>query len=115
MTIEEQAREIRQVEGLGEISDRYDAILCDIWGVLHNGVASFGPASEALAAFRRRGGAVVLISNAPRPSAPIHRQLVKLGVSPDAFDAIATSGDVTIELIRRGSTIPSSISGPPAT
>jgi HAD superfamily hydrolase (TIGR01459 family) len=99
MTIEEQAREIRQVEGLGEISDRYDAILCDIWGVLHNGVASFGQASEALSAFRRRGGAVVLISNAPRPSAPIRRQLVKLGVSPDAFDAIATSGDVTIELI----------------
>ena len=100
MTIEEQAREIRQVEGLGEISDRYDAILCDIWGVLHNGVASFAPASEALAAFRRRGGAVVLISNAPRPSAPIRRQLVKLGVSPHAFDAIATSGDVTIELIQ---------------
>ncbi len=99
MTIEEQAREIRQVEGLGEIFDRYDAILCDIWGVLHNGVASFGQASEALSAFRRRGGAVVLISNAPRPSAPIRRQLVKLGVSPDAFDAIATSGDVTIGLI----------------
>ena len=59
----------------------------------------FAPASEALASFRRRGGAVVLISNAPRPSAPIRRQLLKLGVSPDAFDAIATSGDVTIGLI----------------
>ena len=93
------AREIRQVEGLGEISDRYDAILCDIWGVLHNGVASFSPASDALTAFRRRGGAVVLISNAPRPSAPIRSQLERLGVSPHAFDAIATSGDVTIDLI----------------
>src|SRR5580704_15881993 len=99
MTIHDAARDIRQIEGLGEISDRYDAILCDIWGVLHNGVASFGPASKALSAFRRRGGAVVLISNAPRPSAPIRRQLETLGVSPDAFDAVATSGDVTIELI----------------
>src|SRR5271157_1612283 len=99
MTIEEQARDIRRVERLAEISDRYDAILCDIWGVLHNGVASFGPASDALVAFRRRGGAVVLVSNAPRPSPPIRRQLIKLGVSPDAFDTIATSGDVTIELI----------------
>src|SRR5208337_5529507 len=99
MTIEEQARVIRRVERLGEISDRYDAILCDIWGVLHNGVASFALASEALVSFRRRGGAVVLITNAPRPSPPVRRQLIKLGVSPDAFDAIATSGDVTIELI----------------
>jgi len=99
MTIHDATPDIRQIEGLGEISDRYDAILCDIWGVLHNGVASFGPASEALSAFRRRGGAVVLISNAPRPSAPIRRQLEKLGVLPDAFDAVATSGDVTIELI----------------
>jgi HAD superfamily hydrolase (TIGR01459 family) len=99
MTIHDAARDIRQIEGLGEISDRYDAILCDIWGVLHNGVASFDPASKALSAFRRRGGAVVLISNAPRPSAPIRRQLETLGVSPNAFDAVATSGDVTIELI----------------
>jgi HAD superfamily hydrolase (TIGR01459 family) len=99
MTIHNEARDIQQIEGLGEISDRYDAILCDIWGVLHNGVASFGPASEALSAFRRRGGVVILISNAPRPSAPIRRQLERLGVSPDAFDAVATSGDVTIELI----------------
>ena len=50
-------------------------------------------------AFRRRGGAVVLITNAPRPSAPVHRQLLKLGVAPDAFDDVATSGDVTIGLI----------------
>ncbi len=99
MTTHDDTREIRQVEGLGEISDRYDAILCDIWGVLHNGVASFSPASDALTAFRRRGGAVVLISNAPRPSAPIRSQLERLGVSPHAFDAIATSGDVTIDLI----------------
>jgi HAD superfamily hydrolase (TIGR01459 family) len=96
---QEHAQVVRQISGLSEISDRYDAILCDIWGVLHNGVASFAPASEALAAFRRRGGAVVLITNAPRPSAPIHRQLLRLGVPSEAFDAIVTSGDVTIGLI----------------
>jgi HAD superfamily hydrolase (TIGR01459 family) len=99
MNIPEPPGDVRQIGGLGEIADRYDAILCDIWGVLHNGVASFAPASEALTAFRRRGGAVILVSNAPRPSALIHRQLLKLGVAPDAFDAIATSGDVTVDLI----------------
>jgi HAD superfamily hydrolase (TIGR01459 family) len=95
----EQAQIVRQINGLGEISDRYDAILCDIWGVLHNGVASFAPAAKALASFRRRGGAVVLISNAPRPSPPIRRQVLRLGVPEDAIDAIVTSGDVTIGLM----------------
>ena len=84
---QEQAQIVRQISGLSEISDRYDAILCDIWGVLHNGVASFAAASEALVSFRRRGGAVVLISNAPRPSPPIQGQVLKLGVSPEAFDS----------------------------
>jgi len=98
---QEQAQIIRQIAGLSEISDRYDLILCDIWGVLHNGVASFTQASDALVSFRRRGGAVILISNAPRPSPPIARQVLKLGVWPDAFDAVVTSGDVTIGLMEQ--------------
>jgi HAD superfamily hydrolase (TIGR01459 family) len=96
----EQAQTVRQISGLSAISDRYDAILCDIWGVLHNGVASFAAASEALVSFRRRDGAVVLISNAPRPSPPIRGQVLKLGVSPEAFDSVVTSGDVTIGLMQ---------------
>src|SRR6202044_113152 len=98
---QEQAQIIRQIAGLSEISDRYDLILCDIWGVLHNGVASFTQASDALVSFRRRGGVVILISNAPRPSPPITRQVLKLGVSPDAFDTVVTSGDVTIGLMEQ--------------
>jgi HAD superfamily hydrolase (TIGR01459 family) len=97
----EQAQIVRQISGLSEISDRYDAILCDIWGVLHNGVASFPIASEALVSFRRRGGVVILISNAPRPSPPIQGQVLKLGVSPEAFDSVVTSGDVTIGLMKQ--------------
>ncbi len=99
MDTQEHAQIIRQISGLSEISDRYDAILCDIWGVLHNGVASFALASEALASFRRRGGVVVLITNAPRPSPPVRRQVLRLGVPEEAFDAVVTSGDVTIGLI----------------
>src|SRR6202044_3549410 len=73
---QEQAQIVRQISGLSEISDRYDAILCDIWGVLHNGVASFAQASDALVSFRAQGGAVILISNAQRPSPPMARQLL---------------------------------------
>ena len=63
------------------------------------GSTSFALASEALASFRRRGGVVVLITNAPRPSPPVRRQVLRLGVPEEAFDAVVTSGDVTIGLI----------------
>jgi ribonucleotide monophosphatase NagD (HAD superfamily) len=100
------------VDGLGAIADRYDVVLCDIWGVLHNGQESFRPASDALVAFRKRGGTVVLVSNAPRPSPPIHQQVLSLGVSPDAFDAVVTSGDVTIALIAERGAAPVHHIGP---
>jgi HAD superfamily hydrolase (TIGR01459 family) len=99
MNMTSPAPRVPLIEGLSAIADRYDAILCDVWGVLHNGRQAFPPASEALVAFRRRGGAVVLVSNAPRPNASIRPQVLRLGVSPDAFDSIVTSGDVAIGLI----------------
>jgi HAD superfamily hydrolase (TIGR01459 family) len=95
-----------QIAAFDEISDRYDAILCDVWGVLHDGVSSFAEASSCLASFRRRGGIVVLVTNSPRPSTAVHGQLLKLGVSADAFDAIATSGDVTVRLIEERIDLP---------
>jgi HAD superfamily hydrolase (TIGR01459 family) len=90
---------IPMIDGLGALSGRYDAILCDIWGVLHNGRDAFRHASEALAAFRRDGGTVVLITNAPRPNPIIRDQALAFGVAPEAFDEVVTSGDVSIGMI----------------
>src|SRR5437763_10336300 len=73
----------------------YDAVLSDVWGVIHNGVAAFPAASDALANFRHKGGAVVLISNAPRPGNQVIRMLDRMGVPHAAYDGIVTSGDVT--------------------
>ncbi len=102
----------RIVSSLADISDAYDAILCDVWGVLHDGKAAFPPASEALVAYRRRGGAVALITNAPRPHAPVEAQMLRLGVSADAFDAVVTSGDVTISLLAARDGAPAHHIGP---
>jgi HAD superfamily hydrolase (TIGR01459 family) len=90
---------MRRVAGLKELAANYDALLCDVWGVLHNGVAAFAPAVEALQRFRSDSGRVVLITNAPRPHGPIRRQLRELGVPDDAYDAVVTSGDVTRAVI----------------
>lgn len=83
------------IDRFSSLAPAYDVVLCDVWGVLHNGVAAFPEASGALARFRAGGGHVVLISNAPRPGALILPLLHELGVSPAAYDQIVTSGDVT--------------------
>jgi HAD superfamily hydrolase (TIGR01459 family) len=89
------------ITGFSEISSRYDAVLSDVWGVIHNGVHAFPEAVEALVTFRKGGGRVVLITNAPRPSAPIIEMLDELGVPRDAYDDIVSSGDATRSMIAK--------------
>ncbi|NBJ13728.1 TIGR01459 family HAD-type hydrolase [Microvirga arsenatis] len=83
------------VEGLQPLADAYDLILCDVWGVLHNGVKAYEAASDALTRFRAKGGRVVLVSNAPRPGSSVGTQLDGFQVPRSAYDAIVTSGDLT--------------------
>ncbi|MEM1106633.1 MAG: TIGR01459 family HAD-type hydrolase [Pseudomonadota bacterium] len=82
-------------QGLRELAPGYDLILCDVWGVLHNGRRAFAPACEALVQFRRQGGRVILITNAPVPKAQVIRYFEPLGVPDAAWDDCASSGDAT--------------------
>jgi HAD superfamily hydrolase (TIGR01459 family) len=83
------------IEGLAEIAGRYDAALCDIWGVVHNGRRKHDAACDALVRFRAECGPVVLISNAPRPAGAVIEQMDRLGVPREAWSAVVTSGDAT--------------------
>ena len=83
------------LSGLSQIAADYDALLCDIWGVLHNGRDPFPGVDEALKNFRAGGGTVLLLSNAPRPGATAVKRLESIGNDPDGFDGILTSGDAT--------------------
>ncbi len=85
--------------GLAALAEQYDIILCDVWGVIHNGRYAFEEASEALIRFRDRGGAVCLITNAPVPKEHAIRHFDPLGVPPEAFDDCVTSGDATREVL----------------
>lgn len=91
--------QVRTIAGARELAQIYPAWLCDVWGVIHDGEKAFAPAAEALIRFRGQGGCVVLITNAPRPAGSVEAQLGAYSVSPDAYDAIVTSGDVTRALL----------------
>ncbi|WP_308915732.1 TIGR01459 family HAD-type hydrolase [Jannaschia sp. LMIT008] len=84
---------MRIVASLEEISAQYDALFVDVWGCVHDGIHPIAGAPEALAAYRARGGRVILVTNAPRPRHSVAEQLDRIGVTRDAWDDIATSGD----------------------
>jgi len=85
--------------GLSQIAHRYDVLLCDVWGVIHNGRENFPAACAALNRFRAEVGPVILISNSPRPNLSVAAQLDGLRVPRDAWSAIVTSGDATRALL----------------
>jgi len=84
---------------LSALAPRYSAVLSDVWGVIHNGVTAHASAVDALLRYRRAGGRVVLITNAPRAAAPIMMMLDRMGVTREAYDALISSGDVTRDMI----------------
>ena len=77
----------------------YDVLLCDVWGVVHNGVTAFAPACDALMRARAQRATVVFITNSPRPSEQVGRQLERLHVPRETYDAMVSSGDVTRSVI----------------
>jgi HAD superfamily hydrolase (TIGR01459 family) len=86
---------LKFAERLRDLVGGVDVLLSDIWGVVHNGLIAFPEAREALRNFRAQGGTVILITNAPRPADSVQRQLRKLDVADETYDAIVSSGDLT--------------------
>lgn len=92
------------ITAFSEISQNYDVVFCDVWGVIHNGKEQFPDATKALKEYRENGGKVILISNSPRPCDLIPPQLASMNIGNDIYDAIVTSGDATIMEARKHGT-----------
>ncbi|WP_417587203.1 TIGR01459 family HAD-type hydrolase [Pararhodobacter oceanensis] len=90
------------ISRLDDIAAPYDVLLCDLWGCLHNGKALYPEAVAALQRFRARGGAVVLLTNAPRTRHAVKKRLDAMGLPADAYDLIVASGDATQEAMLSG-------------
>jgi HAD superfamily hydrolase (TIGR01459 family) len=102
----------RIIASLRDLVGEFEVVLCDVWGVLHNGVQAYAEASDALRRVRARGGTVVLVSNAPRPHSAVEGFLKQLGVDREAWDEFVTSGDLTREVVASRPGIPLHHIGP---
>ncbi len=90
------------IRGFSQIASQYDAMICDVWGVVHNGREAFAGAIAAIRRFRAERGPAVLLSNAPRLADGVEAQFQRLGIPLDFYDGIVTSGSVARDdLIRR--------------
>jgi len=95
--------DMKTIDTLSELHNTHKAILCDVWGVIHNGIVADQQSCAGLAEARKAGLPVVLITNSPRPNNGVIEQLDGLGVSRDTYDGVVTSGDVTRKLIAENS------------
>ena len=84
---------------LAALDPKYRLILCDVWGVVHDGVRLYQGASERLQGWRRDGRTIVLITNAPRTEEAVVQQLERIGLPREAYDFVATSGEAGIEAL----------------
>ncbi|HEX8839617.1 MAG TPA: TIGR01459 family HAD-type hydrolase [Sphingomicrobium sp.] len=81
---------------LDRLDARYRLILCDIWGVVHDGVTLYPGAAERLRQWRGEQRCVALITNAPRTAEAVEQQLDRIGLPHDAYDFVVTSGEAGI-------------------
>ncbi|WP_119167564.1 TIGR01459 family HAD-type hydrolase [Algihabitans albus] len=81
--------------GLAPLATAYDAYICDLWGVLHDGVRAFPEAIDCLERLRERGAKIAVLSNAPRRAAEVEARMNELGVTPGLYDLVLSSGEMT--------------------
>jgi HAD superfamily hydrolase (TIGR01459 family) len=81
------------------LDPKYRLILCDVWGVVHDGVTLYPGAEPRLKQWRGEGRCVALITNAPRTAEAVEQQLARIGLPHDAYDFVATSGEAGIEAL----------------
>src|SRR5580765_5126684 len=105
----------RLISGLSEIAHSHDALICDVWGVVHDGKTHHPAAARALHRFKEKHGPVVLLTNAPRVPAEVAAQCASYGLPADCYDAIVSSGGAARDELARlssGGTLPLHYIGP---
>jgi HAD superfamily hydrolase (TIGR01459 family) len=88
------SKSMQKIQGLAEISGRYDGFILDIWGVLHQGSALYPGVHACLTELQAKGKQVWLLSNAPRRPARTQATLEGFGLPPTLYAGILTSGDL---------------------
>ena len=91
--------------GMAPLAARYDGFILDLWGVIHDGVRPYAGAVHCLQRLQAAGKRCVLLSNAPRRAGAAEAMLRDMGITPDLYTAVLTSGEA-VHLALRDRTDP---------
>jgi HAD superfamily hydrolase (TIGR01459 family) len=86
-------QQIPLIDGVAALAARYDGWILDLWGVLHNGQQPYPGVVDCLQRLKRAGKRLVILSNAPRRVDAVVVRIGEIGIPPDAYDAVFTSGE----------------------
>ena len=89
------------IAGLGELAPHYDGFVVDLWGVVHDGTEPLPGAVACLSALIAAGKRTVLLSNAPRRAGSVIRRIAALGVPPESYHAVMSSGEEAWQCLHR--------------
>ena len=91
---------VRYWHGLEAHVGDYDLIICDLWGVMHDGLRLSADAVIALENARDAGVQTVFLSNAPRPRSYVRAHLEEMGMSASLAGHVVTSGGLARDAVR---------------
>ena len=74
--------------------DNCEGLILDIWGVLWDGIEVYPEALKTLQNLKKKNIPIILLSNAPRKSKIVAKKLGNIGIQPNLYDKIISSGDV---------------------
>ncbi len=81
--------------GMAELAGRYDGFIIDLWGVIHDGVQAYPEALDCLERLKAQGKTVTILSNAPRRADAVIARNLELGIGPQHYDLVLSSGEAT--------------------
>ncbi len=84
---------MKDISGVGEVAGRYDAFILDLWGVIHDGTQLYPGVHDTMVKLREGGKKIIMLSNAPRRAAKVERVLNNLGIGPELYDSVLSSGE----------------------
>jgi HAD superfamily hydrolase (TIGR01459 family) len=91
---------MEHLTGFAPLATRYDGLILDLWGVIHDGIRAFPHAVETLARLRQAGKRTLLLSNVPRPSALVREMMRRMGIADELYDFLLTSGEAARAALR---------------
>ncbi|HEX2941377.1 MAG TPA: TIGR01459 family HAD-type hydrolase [Rhodopila sp.] len=92
---------MQHLSGFAPLADRYQGFILDLWGVIHDGVNAFPHAIDCLRRLREAGKRTLLLSNVPRPSAPVQAMMRRMGIEDELYTGILTSGEAVRNALRQ--------------